>query len=182
MSPAAIAPKDRPTGASWLLMASSWLCAVGVWAQTGDTATRPEQPQIAAGPSKQALAPSALSEVKQTRGPIDRKQVQFLFEQICRAGIKHPKIVMQQAILETGWFRSPFLMTRHNLFGFRKVRYLEFKTAEESIRFYKKWQDKNYLNPDQNYFEFLSEIKYGSPDYPLHVARINWNQDCGALS
>ena len=71
-------------------------------------------------------------------------------------------------------------MTRHNLFGFRKVRYLEFKTPEESIRFYKKWQDKNYLNPDQNYFEFLSEIKYGSPDYPQHVARINWNQDCGA--
>jgi hypothetical protein len=161
-------------------MAAGWLCAAGVWAQTGDTASRPEQPQAAASPSTQASAPPALSDVKQARGPIDRKMVQRIFEQICRAGIKHPKIVMQQAILETGWFRSPFLMTRHNLFGFRKVRYLEFKTPEESIRFYKNWQDKNYLNPDQNYFEFLSEIKYGSPDYPQHVARINWNQDCSA--
>jgi len=140
--------------------------------------TRPEQAQAAAGVTTTVSAQPALLKVKLARGPIDRKQAQRVFEQICRAGIKHPKIVMQQAILETGWFRSPLLRNRHNLFGFRKIRYLEFKTAEESIRFYKNWQDRNYLNPDQDYLEFLTEIRYGSRGYTEHVARIDWNQDC----
>ena len=30
-----------------------------------------------------------------------------LFQEIIRNGIRHPKIVLAQAILETGWFRSP---------------------------------------------------------------------------
>ena len=33
-----------------------------------------------------------------------------VFEYICFKEIKHPNIVMRQAILETGWFKSKFLM------------------------------------------------------------------------
>ena len=40
-----------------------------------------------------------------------------LYQEIIRNGIKHPKIVLAQAILETGWFRSPLCRNRHNLFG-----------------------------------------------------------------
>lgn len=40
-----------------------------------------------------------------------------LYQEIIRNGIRHPKIVLAQAILETGWFRSPLCRNRHNLFG-----------------------------------------------------------------
>ena len=43
-----------------------------------------------------------------------------LYREIIRNGIRHPKIVLAQAILETGWFRSPLCRNRHNLFGIPK--------------------------------------------------------------
>ena len=40
-----------------------------------------------------------------------------LYAEIIRNGIRHPKIVLAQAILETGWFTSPVCRNKHNLFG-----------------------------------------------------------------
>lgn len=40
-----------------------------------------------------------------------------LYKEIRRNGILYPKIVLAQAILETGWFCSPLCRHRHNLFG-----------------------------------------------------------------
>ena len=40
-----------------------------------------------------------------------------LYQEIIRNGIQHPRIVLAQAILETGWFRSLLCRNRHNLFG-----------------------------------------------------------------
>ncbi len=40
-----------------------------------------------------------------------------LLAEIRRNGIRHPKIVLAQAILETGWFRSSVCRNKHNLFG-----------------------------------------------------------------
>ena len=71
------------------------------------------------------------------RGPVDTEFVELVFQTICQSGIRNPTIVMRQAILETGWFRSPFLMTRNNLFAFRRGNYLRFNHFEHSILFYK---------------------------------------------
>ena len=62
-----------------------------------------------------------------------------LYQEIIRNGIKHPKIVLAQAILETGWFRSPFCRNRHNLFGLtnpKTGKYYEFNHWMESVRAY----------------------------------------------
>lgn len=49
-----------------------------------------------------------------------------VFEGICPSGIRHPRAVMHQAILETGWFRGPFLMSRNNWLAFRQGNSLRF--------------------------------------------------------
>lgn len=62
-----------------------------------------------------------------------------LYQEIIRNGIRHPKIVLAQAILETGWFRSPLCRNRHNLFGLTNPqtgKYYEFNHWTESVRAY----------------------------------------------
>lgn len=62
-----------------------------------------------------------------------------LYQEIIRNGIRHPKIVLAQAILETGWFRSPLCRNRHNLFGLtnpKTGKYYEFNHWTESVRAY----------------------------------------------
>ena len=111
---------------------------------------------------------------------IDWDYVHRVHAYICNAGIREPKIVMAQAILETGWFRSSSLMSRNNLFGFRHVRYLTFDRVEESIDYYKTWQDTYLSSSDTNYFNFLERIRYGAPGYSRHVRKIEWNEECPA--
>lgn len=73
-----------------------------------------------------------------------------LYREIIRNGIRHPKIVLAQAILETGWFRSPLCRNRHNLFGLtnpKTGKYYEFNHWTESVRaYYTKVQYKYYQN------------------------------------
>ena len=62
-----------------------------------------------------------------------------LVEEIRRNGIKYPKIVLAQAILETGWFKSSVCRNKHNLFGLTNPRtgeYYEFSHWTESVRAY----------------------------------------------
>lgn len=119
-----------------------------------------------------------VSEEALAKGPIDQIFVKQVYGAICEAGIRFPQIVMAQAILETGWFRSPFLMSRRNLFGFKTRDYLQFASLEDSITFYRDWQ-KRYLPPGPvDYYRFLDEIRYGSPDYTSHLRKIEWRQDC----
>jgi hypothetical protein len=76
-------------------------------------------------------------------------------------GIKHPEVVIKQALLETGHFRSRLLIDRNNLFAFRfSKHYMRFKDWRNSVEYYKKWQDKFYTNPDEDYYLFLQRVKY----------------------
>ena len=109
---------------------------------------------------------------------IDWELVDRIYAAICRASIREPKIVMAQAILETGWFRSSSLMNLNNLFGFRQVNYLKFDQIEDSIDYYKTWQDTYLTDPEADYLGFLDRIKYGAPGYSHHVKRISWTKDC----
>lgn len=62
-----------------------------------------------------------------------------LYKEIIRNGILYPKIVLAQAILETGWFRSSVCRNKHNLFGLtnpRTGKYYEFNHWTESVRAY----------------------------------------------
>lgn len=76
-----------------------------------------------------------------------------LYKEIIRNGILYPKIVLAQAILETGWFRSSVCRNKHNLFGLtnpRTGKYYEFNHWTESVQAYYtkvqyKYKGGNYL-------------------------------------
>jgi hypothetical protein len=97
---------------------------------------------------------------------------------ICTSDIAHKEIVMHQAIVETGWFRAEFLMSRNNLFGFRSKNYLRFNNWKESVDYYEQWQKKRYTNPKEDYYKFLERIKYGAPGYSNGLRKIKYTLKC----
>lgn len=102
-----------------------------------------------------------------------------LYKEIIRNGIRHPKIVLAQAILETGWFRSPLCRNRHNLFGLtnpKTGKYYEFNHWTESVRaYYTKVQyrycQKNQTNTsDVDYLKWLQQIGYAKA--PMYIQSV----------
>ena len=97
-----------------------------------------------------------------------------LYQEIIRNGIRHPKIVLAQAILETGWFRSPICRNRHNLFGLtnpKTGKYYEFNHWTESVRAY--YTKVQYKYKGGNYLLWLHKIGYAEdPRYIREVIRV----------
>ncbi|MFN5642532.1 MAG: glucosaminidase domain-containing protein [Sphingobacteriales bacterium] len=103
----------------------------------------------------------------------------IVFAYICKVGIKHPEIVIRQALLETGNFKSPYLMNKNNLFGFKHNTYLSFNSWKESVEYYKKWQDKRYKNDKEDYYTFLVRIKYArSTAYISKLKKFTYTNSC----
>ena len=108
-----------------------------------------------------------------------------LYQEIIRNGIKHPKIVLAQAILETGWFRSPFCRNRHNLFGLtnpKTGKYYEFNHWMESLRAYYtkvqyRYSQRNRINSsDVDYLKWLRDIGYAEdPRYVRELIKVMQN-------
>ena len=108
-----------------------------------------------------------------------------LYQEIIRNDIKHPKIVLAQAILETGWFRSPFCRNRHNLFGLtnpKTGKYYEFNHWMESLRAYYtkvqyRYSQKNRINSsDVDYLKWLRDIGYAEdPRYVRELIKVMQN-------
>jgi hypothetical protein len=76
---------------------------------------------------------------------------------ILAIGIKHPEIVLKQAIYETGHFRSNIFNKRNNLFGFRQRKYIYFDSWKSCIDYYKVWQEKHYSA--RNRLLYVSQLK-----------------------
>ena len=97
-----------------------------------------------------------------------------LYAEIIRNGIRHPKIVLAQAILETGWFTSPVCRNKHNLFGLtnpRTGKYFEFGHWTESVRAY--YTKVQYRYKGGNYLLWLRKIGYAEdPRYVRSLSRI----------
>ena len=84
-----------------------------------------------------------------------------LYKEIIRNGILYPKIVLAQAILETGWFHSSVCRNKHNLFGLtnpRTGKYYEFNHWTESVQAY--YTKVQYKYKGGNYLLWLDEIGY----------------------
>lgn len=93
-----------------------------------------------------------------------------LYQEIIRNGIRHPKIVLAQAILETGWFRSPLCRNRHNLFGLtnpKTGKYYEFNHWTESVRAY--YTKVQYKYKGGNYLLWLHKIGYAEDSGYIHA-------------
>ena len=100
---------------------------------------------------------------------------------ICASDIKHKEIVMRQAVLESGWCSSEFLMSRNNLFGFRAKKYLRFDNWQKSVDYYEQWQRKRYTNSEEDYYKFLERIKYGAPGYSAKLKKIKYQLECPCI-
>jgi flagellum-specific peptidoglycan hydrolase FlgJ len=89
-------------------------------------------------------------------------------------GIKHEKIVLAQALHETGNFScTKCSLEKNNLFGFRyKKKYLEFDNWKESVAYYARWQNRHYKGGD--YYKFLEDVGYATDTtYNQKLKRFN---------
>lgn len=98
-----------------------------------------------------------------------------LYQALDKYGIAFPKIVVAQALLETGYFTSNVCLNYNNLFGLRKPSdgsYYRFGNWEESVKAYKDYVQYKYRGGD--YFRFLDRIGYAEdPNYLYKVKSIS---------
>ena len=89
-------------------------------------------------------------------------------------GVSHPRIVIAQALLETGYFTSRVCLENNNLFGLRRPKdgsYYEFDNWEESVKAYRDHVQYKYKGGD--YYQFLQRIGYAEDqDYVTKVRQI----------
>ena len=95
-----------------------------------------------------------------------------VLHEIKRQGIPHAHIVLAQARLETGNFRSDLCRVNKNLFGMKRGRrYATYRHWRDSIKDYKHRISSRYQGGD--YFAFLRRIGYAEdPAYQRKVMHI----------
>lgn len=84
-----------------------------------------------------------------------------VYREIVSQKIHHPDIVLAQAKLETGNYKSKVCTVYNNLFGLRKPdgSYYKFNYWQESVKAYKDWVQNKYTPPN-DYYDFLDSIRY----------------------
>lgn len=83
--------------------------------------------------------------------------------------LKHIDIVIAQAILETGYFRSNICKTKNNLFGLynsSKNEYFSFNHWSESVEAYKTMVQYKYKEGD--YYHWLDSIGYATDTHYIN--------------
>lgn len=98
-----------------------------------------------------------------------------LYEALLYYNIHHPEIVYSQAILETGYFKSPLCINHNNLFGLynsNTKQYYKFNHWSESIKAYSDFIQYKY-NKEEDYYSFLERINYAEdPEYIIKLKYI----------
>lgn len=88
-----------------------------------------------------------------------------VYREIVAHKIYHPDIVLAQAKLETGNYKSKACTVYNNLFGLRKPdgSYYKFNSWQESVKAYKDWVQNKYTPPN-DYYDFLDSIGYAEDE------------------
>ena len=105
----------------------------------------------------------------------DRKlNISNLAEVLEAYHVKYPRIVIAQALLETGYFTSRVCWDCKNLFGLRRPSdgsYYRFDHWEESVKAYRDYVQYKYKGG--NYLQFLDRIGYAEDKtYTMKVRQI----------
>lgn len=96
-----------------------------------------------------------------------------LYDELVAQGVEFPEIVLAQAILETGHFKSNACISKNNLFGLKKRggTYMSFSHWTDCVAAYKeyiqKWE-KGRRPPD--YYEYLRKLGYAKD--PRYAAKL----------
>lgn len=86
-------------------------------------------------------------------------------------GIKYPDVVVSQAILETGHYRSDLCTKGNNLFGLYNSRAKTYFVFEHWTQSVKAYRDKiQYRYKEGDYYAWLQEIGYAED--PLYISKI----------
>ena len=95
-----------------------------------------------------------------------------VYREIVSNNIYHPDIVLAQAKLETGNYKSKVCTVYNNLFGLRKPdgSYYKFNSWQESVKAYKDWVQNKYTPPN-DYYDFLDSIGYAEDDSYINKLR-----------
>ena len=93
-------------------------------------------------------------------------------EEIYAQELPHPEIVLQQARLESGDFRSKLTKTHNNILGLKsRSRYKKYDSYKDCIADYKNRISSRYKGGC--YYSFLKRIRYAShPSYIRLLKRI----------
>lgn len=123
----------------------------------------PDTPSIAARADKASCSTSVMELMSDSAYWMndDSLTVGNVLAMLEKYEVKFPKIVLAQALLESGNFSSDLCRVHHNLFGLRRPSdgsYYEFDTWEESVKSYR--DDVQYKYIDGDYYAFLSRIGY----------------------
>lgn len=97
---------------------------------------------------------------------------QEVLKELHRQKVPHANIVLAQARLESGNFKSDFYQKTNNLFGLKKgKKYATYKHWRDSIKDYKLRISKRYQGGC--YYTFLTRIGYASDkEYIYKVKQI----------
>lgn len=95
-----------------------------------------------------------------------------VLKELHRQKVSHANIVLAQARLESGNFKSDFYRQTNNLFGLKKgKKYATYKTWRDSIKDYKERISARYQGGC--YYTFLENIKYATnPNYVKLIKQI----------
>ena len=113
--------------------------------------------------------------------PIKLEQPEFFFvdtlnivavKQACiYYDIKYPEIVVAQAILETGFFRSENCLKGNNLFGLYNSNTQKFYTFNHWTESVKAYKDKvQYRYKSGDYYTWLQDIGYAED--PMYISKV----------
>lgn len=93
-----------------------------------------------------------------------------LMKELLKQGVQHPKVVLAQAQLETGFYTSRACKENNNLFGLRhKNGYYKFDNWQASVKAYKDYVQYKYRE-GEDYMTFLRRIGYAEePNYTQYV-------------
>ena len=97
-----------------------------------------------------------------------------LYNELKAQQVDYPDIVLAQALLETGNFKSYPCTNRNNLFGLRNGdgTYMSFEHWTLCVAAYKKYIQK-YEKKPEDYYKYLQNLGYAeAPDYVAKVEEI----------
>lgn len=101
-----------------------------------------------------------------------------LYQELLNQELDFPEVVLAQALLETGYFKSACCTQKNNLFGIRSKSggYMQFNHWTESVSAYKKYIQK-YKQIPNDYYVYLVNMNYASdPNYINKLKQIKSNQ------